>query len=253
MASESGGAKEDKSESRRDRAITRYLVPILVAWLLAVAGLAGWHYSTSEIVELGGKLAVVASAGLAFLAVVLAAVQDAVPVGRKQKWLFPGATHPFPSFEAFSEEMMRKARVSAAKLSSLEDFKIGVPKDHESQDELWYSAFKRHEEKFAVAQFSARHIVWRDAFPLTVFLAAVTATIAMGSAVVGSPAQTLRWLVLAIICVLVAMICGRAGQQANIGLVIEVLKALGEEAGQARSTQAVTPAPDATAKPGEAE
>lgn len=224
-------SKEDKSESRRDRAVTRYLVPILVAWLLAVGGLLGWTYTTSEIIALGGKLAVVASAGLAFLAVILAAVQDALPVGQKQRLLFPKREFPYPSFQAFSDPDIIDAASIADDPDGLEGFEKGFPKTPKDQDKLWYAAFKRHVQKFEIAQFSARHIVWRDAVPLLVFLGGLTPFVGWAAQFSGGVAY---WKILAGVCLGLAFVCWLAGRSANEALVVEVLKALGQEAAQAR-------------------
>ena len=110
--------KEDKPASTRAQAVTNFTVPVTAAWLLAVAGIVGWDVSVEKVLENSGKIAAALGVGVAFLTVVLSAVQDIVPLWLKQRLLFhrgepgfsqPRATDPWPSYWAFSKRIIDKA------------------------------------------------------------------------------------------------------------------------------------------------
>ena len=236
--------KEDKPASTRALAVSAFTVPVTAAWLLAAGGILSWGIPGQVLIDNAGKIVAALGGGVAFLTVVLSAVQDIVPLMRKQRLLYPKAKFAFPSYDAFSERLMTKAKLrkvpgigGSAALARLRG-------DAEKQDTLWSSYYNTYASHPAVAAFSARHLAWRELLPVMLFLIAATFLIDAVSVVrwlIGCPAHPVLWALLLVACVILFAMSWLAGRRSNVALVIVVLERVRDEGERPRTEPKTAP------------
>jgi hypothetical protein len=221
--------KEDKPASTRAQAVSAFTVPVTAAWLLAVAGIIGWGMPGQALIDNAGKVAAALGAGVAFLTVVLTAVQDIVSVRWKQRLLFPwGQTfgipwewkYDFPSHWAFSEWMMEKARLDD--VAGCDALRISP----EAQNERWGQYYQIYRDRMTVAHFSARHVAWREMVPVMLLL--IVSTVIVGR-LLGWQGRPTLWAYLLEACFALLAMSWLAARRSNEALVIAVLERVRDE------------------------
>ncbi|HYU94785.1 MAG TPA: hypothetical protein VE989_01305 [Sphingomicrobium sp.] len=235
----------ETGESPRALAVANFAVPVTLAWLSAVAGLATWDKQARDLFNNIGQLAVAAGVGVAFATVVLSAVQDMLPLRAKQWLLFPrgvrgikpgpGGTkprrHSYPSYWAFSDAVAEKAELKP--FSGLD----ALQRNPERQNEVWDANFTAYRDAPAIGHFRGRHIAWRDLIPVLIVLTVATPLagillepVVRERCIVAScfflfePLHLHRWLFLTLACAVLLVGSWFAGRRSNVSLVITVLE-----------------------------
>lgn len=215
-------AKPAAGESNKGLAVANFMVPIAAAWLLAVGGLLAWHEDTSDLIEKVGKLAVAAAGATAFLTVVLAAIQDALPDRFKQWLLFPRADFTNPSYFAFGETILKKAERESYGPANLAELRA----DPKLQNETWQKGYEKNRTHAAVAIFAQRTLAWRDTVPLLMLLTAGTPALAW---TLGCPQPRQGWELLTAAAAVLLLVCWLGARHAATGLVVTVVRLIADE------------------------
>jgi hypothetical protein len=219
--------KPAPAESHKSQAVANFMVPIMLAWLLAVGGLLSWSVSTADLLDGIGKVALFASVAVAFLTVVIAAIQDALPSTLKQWLLFPGK-HPYPSYRAFEPDMLKKAEVTRESIPGIEGLGTDAGDDGnaEAQNSFWQEHYERHRGHAGAKHFSARHVAWMDTVPLVMLL--MYATPILGRLANFSGGR-LGWGLLTIAAAVLFVTSLLAARQMSVALVAYVVKLISQE------------------------
>lgn len=221
--------KDDKPASTRAQAVANFTVPVTAAWLLAVGGILTWGMAAGDLLENAGKIVAAIGGGVAFLTVILSAVQDAIPLVVKQWLLFPRRKRnkedvnrllTWPSHKAFSVSLMRKAD-----LETVADFEA-LKDDPDAQNKRWRANYNAYRDRAGVAAFSARHIAWREMVPVMFLLSALTFVLLW---TLGRPDTICLWHYLVGACLIILALSWYAGRRSSIGLVIAVLERMRDE------------------------
>ena len=226
--------KEDKPASTRALAVSTFTVPVTAAWLLAVGGIVGWDVPAEELLKNAGGIVAALGGGIAFLTVVLSAVQDIVIVTRKQRLLFPwggSILHPsrwryaFPSHWAFSERVMRRAKLTSVPGLDSEGLEI-LREAPEAQDRRWGRYYQAYRDRPGIVHFSTRHLAWRDTVPVMILLTALTVLLGR---LLNWPGRPTLWAYLIEACLVLLAMSWLAGRRSNEALVIAVLERVRDE------------------------
>jgi hypothetical protein len=215
MAGDSGGKS---GGSYLSQAVSLYMAPVTIAWLLAVGGLLAWNLSLSDLMRQVGQVAIFAGSATAFLTVVLSLIEDAVPDKWKRKYLFPRCRQGHPSYYALSPNILDRADVHEAQLPDL----VAVRKDPDELNRCWFAFYNCHRGHPAIAHFEQRWIAWLETAPLLAFLALVSLAVAL----VG-PAPLIdrgHWLWLAGVTAILAFLGYVSARGVALQLVAEVVK-----------------------------
>jgi hypothetical protein len=174
MADKAGKAG---GESHMSRAVSQFMMPVAIAWLLAAGGLLAWNMPLTELLKRIGQLAIFAGTATAFLTVVLALVEDAVPGGVKRRLIFPLRPHGHPSYAALDPFILDRAEIQASEIPDLE----ALRDDPARLQRLWWAAYEAHRGHPAIDHYAQRWIAWLQTAPLLVLLA----LIALATALIG--------------------------------------------------------------------
>jgi len=224
--------KEDKSPSTRAQAVTNFTVPVTIAWLLAVGGIISWGMPAQALLDNAGKIVTALGAGVAFLTVIMSAVQDVIPLALKQRLLFPFGPNLFrprhwkytlPSYWAFSKGYMARAKLVDDDLAALRS-------KPEEQDRRWASNYHAYRDRPAIVHFSTRHLAWREMVPVMILL--TFSTVLVGR-LLGWPGRLSLWAYLFEACLLLLALSWLAGKRSNASLVIAVLERMRDEGDKA--------------------
>ncbi len=209
--------KEDKPASTRAQAVTGFTVPVTAAWLLAVGGILSWGMPVEGLLENAGKIAAAVGGGVAFLTVVLSAVQDIVPLQLKTRTLFFKGEKSLPSYRAFSGGLM-----ATEKLDFVTDLETAKA-DAESQNKRWSEYYDKYRDHQAVAPFSARHVAWRETAVVLVLLVLIS-TVFVIAVMFGWLMHLCLWAWLLVACLILLAMSVVAGRNSSDALVIAVLE-----------------------------
>ena len=218
--------RDDQRNSNRGQAITKFMAPVSAAWLLAVGGLLSWNIPLKDLLAHAGPLVAFAGAGLAFLAVMLTALENSIPSIYKQKMLFPGMKPPFPGRTAFTDATVKRAGLDPGKFAKRAKL---LP---EKQDEAWMRYYNEYRSHPTVAHFSSRHVAWRETAPLLLLLTILSVVVGALHFWLGGPdawAGVALWGTLVGVCMALCIVSCWAGHRSNLELISAVLHRIDNE------------------------
>jgi hypothetical protein len=209
--------KDDTSASTRALAVTNFTVPVTIAWLLAVGGILSWNRPAQALLDNAGQIVAALGVGIAFVTVILSAVQDVIPLQLKQWLLFPFGRpeNALPSHWAFSDGLMKKA--------NLDDFD-GVAvlrKNPKAQHKRWSANYHVYRDRPGLVHFSTRHLAWIEMVPV-LFLLLTLSLILRWS--LGRPETIGLWHCLAGACAMILVLSWVAGRHSSTALIVAVLE-----------------------------
>jgi hypothetical protein len=227
--------KDDKPASTRALAVANFTVPVTIAWLLAVGGILSWGTPAQGLLDNAGKVVAALGGGIAFITVILSAVQDVIPLQLKQWLLFPFGwpEDAFPSRWSFSKPLMDKAKLD--EFEGVDALRL----DSAAQDRRWGANYNAYRDRPGLVHFSTRHLAWRDMVPVMLLL--IASTLIVGR-LLHCPGRLSLWAYLLEACTLLLALSWLAGRRSNVALVIAVLERIRDEGDKTLASPA-TPAP----------
>jgi hypothetical protein len=218
MAKDSNGKS---GGSYLSQAVSQFMVPVTIAWLLAVGGLLAWNMSLTALLQRVGQVAIFAGSATAFLTVVLTLIEDAVSDKWKRKYLFPGDEQGHPSYRALDPEILDRAGVKQDRLPPA----LKAAKDNPAElNEIWYAFYNSHRNHPAIAHFSQRWIAWLQTAPLLAFLALLSLVVALVGPYWGPLIDRDHWLWLTGVTAVLAILGYLSARGVALQLVAEVVK-----------------------------
>ncbi|HEX4739419.1 MAG TPA: hypothetical protein VH331_17865 [Allosphingosinicella sp.] len=215
------GDKDGKSGgSYLSQAVSQFMAPVTIAWLLAVGGLLAWNMSLTALFQRVGQLAIFAGSATAFLTVVLTLIEDAVSDKWKRKFLFPRCKQGHPSYYALDKKILDRAQVSEEQLPTLTEAR-DRPDD---LNRIWFAFYNAHREHLAIAHFSQRWIAWLQTAPLLAFLTLISLVVALAGPSWGSWIDRDHWLWLTAVTAVLAVLGYASARGVALQLVAEVVK-----------------------------
>jgi hypothetical protein len=213
-------AAKSAGESHMSQAVSQFMMPVTIAWLLAAGGLLAWNMPLADLLKRIGQLAIFAGTATAFLTVVLALVEDAVPAVVKRKLIFPLRPHGHPSYAALDPSILDRAEIGANEIPDLE----ALRDDPARLQRRWWAAYEAHRDHPAIAHFAQRWIAWLQTAPLLVLLALIALATALIGPHLGSWIDRDHWLWFALVTGLLAVLGILSARGCAFELVAQVVK-----------------------------
>ena len=187
---------------------TKYLMPIVVIYAAAAAGLG---LDRTELVQ--SVLQHMAAAGVAGVALLI--FQDLVPRPLKEVLVFWRLRERLPGFRAFSKVAPGDPRIDPTELAVLLPAR---PLTGNEQNALWYRWLKSVEADPAIADNHYRFLALRDCAVLLLLLALASPLVALIP-----PGDIGRGLLLGGICLAAYVLAALAARNAAVRLVGNVI------------------------------
>jgi hypothetical protein len=214
-----GGSKS--GGSYLSQAVSQYMAPVTIAWLLAVGGLLAWNMSLTALMQRVGQVAIFAGSATAFLTVVLTLLEDSVSDKWKRKYLFPRCKQGHPSYYALDPEILDRAAVTRDNLPATLKDAEGKP---DALNQAWYAYYNAHRDHPAIAHFSQRWVAWLETAPLLAFLTLISLFVALVGPFWGSWIDRDHWLSLTGVTAALAILGYFSARGVALQLVAEVVK-----------------------------
>jgi hypothetical protein len=212
--------KPSGSQSYLSQAVSAYMAPVTIAWLLAVGGLLAWNMSLTALMQRVGQVAIFAGSATAFLTVVLSLIEDAISDKWKRLYLFPRDEQGHPSYRALDADILDRADVTVDRLSMLTDARNNPAELHRR----WFAYYNAHRDHVAIAHFSQRWIAWLETAPLLALLALISLAVALAGPSWGPWIDRDRWLWLTGVTTALAILGYLSARGVALQLVAEVVK-----------------------------
>jgi|SRR5947209_9875090 len=213
-------SKPSAGQSYLAQAVSGYMAPVTIAWLLAVGGLLAWNMSLTTLMGRVGQLVIFAGSATAFLTVVLSLIEDAIPDKWKRLYLFPRCKQGHPSYYALDPNILDRAQVTAKDVPKLQE----VSGNPDALNGRWFAFYDAHRDHPAIAHFSQRTVAWLETAPLLALLASISLVVALAGPAWAPSIDRDHWLWLTGVTVALALLGYVSARGVALQLVAEVVK-----------------------------